>query len=273
MHSAMGSVIGFAAALAALTAQAMPSSSPPALEPSGPWTVEVSEGLCLVGRTYGPNQQQPTLGFRQAPNAEDFEIGVWLNDTSKKGARGTAQLRLDQGEPIEAEYSAGPVAIKGLRLIWIATKRPQLNVLPTAKTMKVTAGIFAGQFNLRNVTGALKALKDCERNLLVGWGMDPAVLASIETPPRGNLVSFFTTSDYPIDAMRMRKQGTASVRFWVAADGRVTDCRIVASSGSPLLDARSCQIITRRARLEPARTKIGTPVASITFARIRWLLP
>lgn len=272
MHSAMGSSIAFAAALAALAIQTAVPNQPP-LEPSGPWTAEVSEGLCLVGRNYGPNQQQPTLGFRQAPNAEDFEIGIWLNDTSKKGASGIAQLRLDQGEPIEAEYSGGPVAIKGLHLIWIATKRPQLDALPVAKVMKVTTGAFHADFSLRNVSGALKALEDCERNMLIGWGMDPAILASIETPPRGNLVSYFSTNDYPIDAIRMRKQGTAGVRFWVGTDGKVTDCRTVASSGSPLLDARSCQIITRRAKLEPARTKEGTPVASISFARIRWLMP
>ena len=269
----MGSSIAFAAGMAALAIQSVVPRQPVPLEPSGPWTAEVSEGLCLVGRTYGPNQQQPTLGFRQAPNAEDFEIGIWLNDASEKGKNGTAQLRLDQRDPVEAEYSSGPVAIKGLHLIWIATKRPQLDALPAAKVMKVTTDIFHADFKLRNVSGALKALQDCERDLLVNWGMDPAILASIETPPRGNLVSFFSTGDYPIDAIRMRKQGTAAVRFWVAADGKVTDCRTVASSGNPLLDARSCQVITRRAKLEPARTKDGAPVASISFARIRWLLP
>jgi TonB family protein len=274
MQHAMGTSIALAAAAAAaaLAFQTADSNKPP-LEPSGPWTAEVSEGLCLVGRNYGPNQQQPTLGFRQAPNAEDFEIGIWLNDTSKKGAYGMAQLRLDKGEPINAEYRGGPVAIKDLRLIWIATKRPQLDALPAASVMKVTAGAFHAAFNLRNVTGALKALADCERSMLVGWGMNPAILASIQTRPRGNFVSFFSTNDYPIDAINMRKQGTTAVRFLVTTEGKVTDCRTVASSGSPLLDARTCQIITKRAKLEPAKTKDGAPVASISFARIRWLLP
>lgn len=269
----MGTSFAFAAALAAMAFQSASPSQMVALEPSGPWTVEVSEGLCLVGRTYGPNQQQPTLGFRQAPNAEDFEIGLWLNDASNQGSYGTAQLRLDLREPIEAKYSAGPVAIEGLRLIWIATKRAQLEALPAAHLMNVTAGTFHADFKLRNVAGALKALSDCERKLLVSWGMDPAILDSIETPPRGNLVSFFSFKDYPIDALRMRKQGTTGVRYWVGVDGKVTDCKTVASSGSPLLDAKSCQVITRRARLEPARTKGGAPVASISFARIRWFLP
>lgn len=272
MFSVMGSSFVVAAVLAAVAMETATTISAP-LEPSGPWTVEVSEGLCLVGRTYGPNQQQPILGFRQAPNAEDFEIGLWLNDISKKGSYGTAQLILDHGEPIEAGYSAGPVAIKGLYLIWIATKRAQLDALSAAKAMRVTAGNFQAEFNLRNVKGALKALEDCERNQLISWGMDPAVLASIESPPRGNLARFFTSADYPIDAIGTNKKGTTSVRFMVAIDGRVSSCKVVASSGSPLLDAKSCQVITRRARLEPARTKLGEPVASVTFARVRWEMP
>lgn len=264
--------IAFAAASAVFAVQTA-TTAPVPLEPSGPWTVEVSEGLCLVGRTYGPNQQQPTLGFRQAPNAEDFEIGLWLNSTSKKGSYGTAQLQLDLGELIEAEYSGGPVAVEGLHLNWIATKRSQLESLPAAKVLKVTAGSFQADFKLGNVNAALKALRECERDLLVKWGMDPAVLQSIETPPRGNLASYFTSGDYPIDAIGTRKQGTVGVRFWVATNGKLTDCKVVASSGSPLLDAKSCQVITRRGKLEPALTRDGTPVASLSFARIRWLMP
>lgn len=269
----MGSSIAFAATIAALFSPNAAAISPAPLEPSGPWTVEVSEGLCLVGRTYGPNQQQPTLGFRQAPNAEDFEVGLWLNNTSKKGSYGTAQLRLDLGDSIEAEFSGGPVAIEGLYLTWIETKRSQLEALPAAKVVKITAGDIQAEFNLRNVKAALKALKDCERDLLVSWGMEPAVLASIETPPQGNLTSFFTSGDYPIDAIRTKKQGTTGVRFWVTTEGKLRDCKVVASSGSPLLDAKSCHVITRRGKLEPALTKDGTPVTSLSFARIRWLMP
>ena len=72
--------------------------------------------------------------------------------------------------------------------------------------------------------------------------------------------------------MAMRKQGTAGIRFWVQTDGTVSDCRVVASTGNPLLDGRSCAIMRKRAKFEPARTKDGKPVASISFARIRWEL-
>ena len=259
--------------LAALAVQSAAQSSPAPLEPTGPWTVEVSEGVCLVGRTFGPNQQQPTIGFRKAPNADDFEVGLWINEPSKKGSYGTAQLMLDQLPPIEAKYSKGPVSIPGMHLIRISTEQPELGALATSKMMGITAGDFHAAFSLRSVNRALDALAACERDLLISWGMDPAVLATIASPPRGNLASFFSTGDYPTDAIVMRKQGTAGVRFWVTTDGKIQDCKIVASAGHPLLDSKTCQVLTKRASLEPARTKDGTAVASITFARIRWIMP
>jgi TonB family protein len=235
--------------------------------------VEVSEGLCLVGRTFGPNKQQPTLGFRQVPNTEDFEVGLWITESSKRGSYGTATLAFDDLEPIEAKYSKGPVAVEGMHLIWIATKRPELGALPSAKTVEISAGDFRAAFYLRNVKRALEALAKCEQDLLISWGMRPDVVASIVRPPQGGLASFFSTSDYPQDAIRLNQQGTAGVRFWVTAEGKLHDCKVVASSGSPLLDARTCQVITKRGRLEPARTKDGSAVASVTFARVNWFMP
>lgn len=266
----MGSSIAFAAASAALAVQSSAPSQPTSFEPAGPWTVEVSEGICLVGRTYGSGSLQLTVGFRQAPNADDFQIGLWISDPSQKGSRGMAQLRLDQLAPIEAGYKRGPVAIKGMQLIWIDTKRPELAALPMAKQLEIAAGSFQAKFGLRNVEGALKALEDCERDLLVSWGMDRAILASIASPPRADISSFFGVRDYPRDAIAMRKQGTAGIRFWVSTDGTIGDCKVVASSGTSLLDARSCALLTRRGKFEPARTKDGVPVRSISFARIRW---
>ena len=250
----MGFDIAVTAASAALAIQTA-SNAIAALNPSGPWTSEVSEGICLVGRSYGTGNQQVTVAFRQLPNSEDIEIGVWVADPSMKGSHGVAKLRLDQAAPIDANYIKGPVSIKGLHLIWIDTTRAQLAGLPAAKSMAITAGSVQARIALRNVTGAMKALADCERKLLVSWGMDPAVLDSIATPPRGELASFFNWRDYPTDSMMMHKQGTSGIRFRVASDGGISDCKIVASSGTSALDSRSCAILTRRGKLEPDGTR------------------
>ena len=54
---------------------------------------------------------------------------------------------------------------------------------------------------------------------------------------RANLRSYFSTTIIPPRAIRAEEQGTTGFRLTVGPDGRVTDCSITASSGSPALDA------------------------------------
>jgi protein TonB len=74
-------------------------------------------------------------------------------------------------------------------------------------------------------------------------------------------------------AIASNQQGSSGVRFWVSKEGKVSDCRVIESSGSNLLDAQTCAIISKRGLFDPARTKTGEPVASIGFQRVRWVLP
>jgi TonB family protein len=90
---------------------------------------------------------------------------------------------------------------------------------------------------------------------------------------KANLVALFSTKDYPLDAIRKEQQGTVAVVVKVAVDGRVADCIISASSGSPSLDWQTCRIIWQRARFTPARDSRGTAVESALYQRIRWELP
>lgn len=91
--------------------------------------------------------------------------------------------------------------------------------------------------------------------------------------PKANLVALFSTDDYPLQALRNLEQGTVAAVVRVGADGRVMDCIVVQSSGSPSLDLQTCRIIWTRARFEPARDGKGRPVESALRQRIRWQLP
>jgi TonB family protein len=231
--------------------------------------------MCIVGRKFGAGDRQITLGFRQVPASDYFQVGLWIADRSTRTSNGKAQLSFDQLIPVEASYQRGPTGVDGMPLTWIATKRSEVAALDNANLLHVEAGDFKASFKLRNIGGAMKAAAKCESDLLIGWGMDPTLLASIRSPAtiRGGVVSLFGTNDYPSAALSRNEQGTSSVRFWVGVDGRVSDCKVVVSSGSTSLDAQTCAIILKRARFEPARTASGEPVASIVFQRMRWELP
>lgn len=77
-------------------------------------------------------------------------------------------------------------------------------------------------------------------------------------------------SDYPRRALRDRLQGQVSVHFTVLASGRIANCRITASSGSPLLDQTTCRLLTKRLRFRPARDSQGRPIETELNSDYTW---
>lgn len=78
--------------------------------------------------------------------------------------------------------------------------------------------------------------------------------------------------DYPRAAVRARAEGVVHLRFVVAANGRVRDCRVTRSSGSAALDATTCRLIERRFRYRPARDAVGRPTAETIRGEHHWVL-
>jgi periplasmic protein TonB len=100
----------------------------------------------------------------------------------------------------------------------------------------------------------------------------PKVLASRATP-RGNPGSWATSNDYPSRALREEREGTTGFRVSIGTDGRVTDCQVTSSSGSPDLDEATCANVTRRARFKPAVDANGQPTTDSYSNRVRWVIP
>ena len=84
--------------------------------------------------------------------------------------------------------------------------------------------------------------------------------------------SFNNESDYPNAARRNEEQGTVRVTYTVGADGRVSNCAVVQSSGSSSLDSTTCRIFERRFRYAPARDAAGNPVATTVRQSVTWRL-
>lgn len=91
--------------------------------------------------------------------------------------------------------------------------------------------------------------------------------------PRGNPANWATTNDYPTRALREEREGVTGFRVSVTPEGRVGDCQITSSSGSPDLDEATCSNVTRRARFNPATDGEGQPTTGTYSGRIRWVIP
>ena len=91
--------------------------------------------------------------------------------------------------------------------------------------------------------------------------------------PKGNPGNWATANDYPSRALREEREGSTGFRVSIGTDGKVTDCQVTRSSGSPDLDQATCDNIRRRARFTPATDGEGNPSAGSYASTVRWVIP
>ena len=91
--------------------------------------------------------------------------------------------------------------------------------------------------------------------------------------PHGTAASLFSVDDYPAAAKGTGAKGKVDARLWVDVTGRVVGCNILHSSGYPVLDQATCNILRRRARYGPGIDSRGQPVVSTVDESITWIAP
>ena len=91
--------------------------------------------------------------------------------------------------------------------------------------------------------------------------------------PRNDPGAWVTTSDYKTSWINREWTGTARFRLEIAASGKVANCSITRSSGHAELDRATCELVTRRARFEPARDEAGAKTGGIYSNAVSWELP
>ena len=95
----------------------------------------------------------------------------------------------------------------------------------------------------------------------------------VAAKPKGNPGNWATTNDLPSRALREEREGTTGFRLTVGPDGKVLDCTVTRSSGSPDLDEATCSNIRRRARFDPAKDGDGNPTTGSYASSVRWVIP
>ena len=79
----------------------------------------------------------------------------------------------------------------------------------------------------------------------------------------GDLRSLFRASDYPREAIEKGWTGTVVAELLVGADGNVERCTIVQSSGHDVLDQKTCDVLSTRAKFTPARDVNGNATGDL----------
>lgn len=253
--------------------------TPPAtasLTPSGKWGIEYADNMCILSRAYGTAAEPLTFGFRQLPTSPGIQLflvngrgtGEFYNGTGKDGA--TISLN-SIGRTISADYTSSRQANdRKTRMTIISLATEDYADIIKADLITVSArGVPTTFLALKGVEKARAALKSCNDDMLRAWQIDPGEADLIAEQPSANPANWVTSDDYP--AAALGKQGKTTSVFRIGTDGRITDCRTVNSSGTPILDTTACELIVRRGRYKPAIGKDGKPMAVHKSVSFTWV--
>lgn len=110
--------------------------------------------------------------------------------------------------------------------------------------------------------------------LLIQPTFEPKPLFTAKAPKaRGSQANWVRQEDYPTRAITSGLEGLTKVRLTVGINGRVTDCAVTTTSGHDILDAASCEYLTKRARFDPATDTSGAKTDGVFTTSVRWQLP
>ena len=86
----------------------------------------------------------------------------------------------------------------------------------------------------------------------------------------GQLESWITVSDYPLDARAKGEQGPVIVSYKITPEGTVTDCKVHYTTASQRLAKHTCTVIEARARYTPARDSDGHAISGRDLMIVHW---
>jgi protein TonB len=77
--------------------------------------------------------------------------------------------------------------------------------------------------------------------------------------------------DYPRALGDAGIGGTVTMRFIVGVDGRISNCRVIHSSGNAELDETTCRLAEQRYRYKAAKDAAGHAIASVDTDEHEWI--
>lgn len=99
----------------------------------------------------------------------------------------------------------------------------------------------------------------------------PAVI--VKKPEMGSAIGELMAQYYPAASQRAKEEGTAKVSVCIGTDGRVSDVKLLGSTGFPRLDEATLKSLPR-VRGKPARDSNNKPVAACPYVfDLVWQMP
>lgn len=250
-------------------------SAAAALLPTSKWEIDYGDTKCTLSRKFGVGATSWVMSIVPWPLGGQARLTLVSSDAVRSPAFFPGMLVLGEeggGERIYVRrYDIRPHT--GSMFTTLIDQKSLRMGLASGRALKVQSKFVSLSIAPDQAGKALSALDICQKDLLQRWGMSSAAQTAIVTPSKGNVLTFFKSSDYPRDALSENLGGITRVTFWIGADGKASGCKVVETSGSTSLDATTCAVIDSRAKLTPAIDRSGNPVVSLSFAEVNWVVP
>jgi hypothetical protein len=240
---------------------------------NGRWLVDYAEHQCVATREFGAAKDPWFLVIKPSPTSDVVQLVLVKDGGSSDAVQENAKLTLGKAPPFRVQQLRYAVKGKGFRLINLTAE--QASALADAEVIEWTGDGLGRSFSTGPLKKLMKTLADCRSNLRDYWNINPDKAAAFKTQVKSvkPLVSYFSTDDYPRQAVWNRDGGLTSVVILVDEKGAVRDCMIDGTSGIATLDAMTCIVVRQRAKFEAATDKDGKPVRSFLMTRVRWAMP
>lgn len=291
---------------ASLAAGAAEPKAPVTLAPLTPWNLDYGENSCKLARTFGDKANPLTLIFERigpgsrmtmialggplgAPMSAGWAKASFLPFAERvfedgmiaetKETKKTAILWSGVGFVDEERLSPSDRRLKDRERRDLAKEEAERAEIDR-NAASVTAVRIAepGRKPILLQTGAMgkgvAMMRDCARDQLRTWGIDPAVEDKIVVRAKAtkDLASLLDWRDYPSNAMREGQQQKLDYRLNVDATGKVTRCVTLTMFDSPEFGKVVCDKFSR-ARFLPAELADGTKVPTYVNGSVRFQMP
>ncbi|MES2442617.1 MAG: energy transducer TonB [Pseudomonadota bacterium] len=275
--------IAAAAAVALLAGPAWggDKAAPAPLAPTGKWVVDYSDNACMVSRRFGTGTAEVEAAFVVLPRSESATVAIALAPALGAGKAAPSWGRVTitlqpSGKRIRTDYVSAQLANGTRRAVSFRIWGDDVDAMIRSSRIRVDAGRLVDVVLApRGMPAAFRAADTCKDDLLKTWNIDPVPLATAITPakPRTPMGNWVRNADYPEKALAQRVSGTTVFRLTIDATGALTECGVIISSGSELLDTTACGLMRKRGHFLPALDANGKPVPDLMIDRFRWVIP
>lgn len=275
------------------------------LKPLSSWNLRYDDESCKLVRAFGDAKHPTLLVMERLGPESSLSLMVFGGGlVSTPGAKQVTGVFLPfEGNPFTGGSAGQTDKTKDTAIYW-----PQVSIWPEALSKqerkdredlsvrdlareaadratedRVTAAITAIEIRERSrktilETGSLgksySMMRQCTRDQLADWGVDPAVEDKIVRPAK-TIVPFpglFREGDYPDAAIRSGDESVIRARLLIDDKGAVSRCTSLSAYSAPGFADVVCKRL-REAKFRPAELADGTRVPTYTTATIRFVLP